>query len=167
MSNTQSDPNSANPPEVWGEVRSRDQVVRYRRSGSGRAVLLLQARGKTRPLWPEVINLLSAGARLIEPEPPAAEDEIPPWLTLMLEGLGLADVTIVAVEGFCMAALERALVDPDRIARIILACDSRNAMARLGPEAIARLSTVPLLVIGLDQPVNEVVERVAGFVRER
>ena len=167
MSNTPSDPASAMPPEAWGEVRSRDQVVRYRRSGSGRAVLLLQAPGRTRPLWPEVLDLLSAGARVIEPEPPADEDAIPPWLALMLEGLGLGDVTIVALEGFCMAALERALVDPDRIARIILACDSRDGVAKLGPEAIARLSAVPLLVIGLDQPANEVVERVAGFMRGR
>ena len=66
-----------------------------------------------------------------------------------------------------MAALERALVDPDRISRIILGCDSRDGMAKLGPEAIARLSAVPLLVIGLDQPVKEVVERVAGFMRGR
>ena len=167
MSNTHSDPLPATPPEVWAEVRSRDQVVRYRRSGSGRAVLLLQAPGKTQPLWPEVLELLCTGARLIEPEPPAAEEEIAPWLTLMLEGLGLADVTIVALEGFCMAALERALVDPDRIARIILACHSRDAIAKLGPEAIARLSAVPLLVIGLDQPANEVAERVAGFMRGR
>jgi hypothetical protein len=167
MSKTHPDPDPAMTPDAWGEVRSRDQVVRYRRSGAGRTVLLLQAPGRTRPLWPEVLDILCTGARLIEPEPPAAEDEIGPWLTLMLEGLGLADVTIVALEGFCMAALERALVDPDRISRIILGCDSRDGMAKLGPEAIARLSAVPLLVIGLDQPVTEVVERVAGFMRGR
>ena len=167
MSNTPSEPVSATPPEVWGEVRSRDQVVRYRRSGSGRAVLLLQAQGKTRPLSPEVLELLCTGARLIEPEPPANEEEIPHWLSLMLEGLGLADVTIVALEGFCMAALERALVDPDRIARIILACDSRSGVAKLGPEAIASLSAVPLLIVGLDQPAQEVTERVAGFLQAR
>src|SRR5699024_918267 len=100
-------------------------------------------------------------------EPPEDQDAIASWLALVLEGLGLADVTIVAVEGFCMAALERALVDPDRIARIILACDSRDGLSRLGPETIARLSTVPLLVLQMDESADEVAERVARFLHGR
>lgn len=167
MSNTQSEPGSGVPPETWGEIRSRDQIVRYRRSGAGQTVLLLQAPGRTRPLWPEVLELLCAGARLIEPEAPAAEEDIPPWLAVTMEGLGLTNVTIVAVEGFCIAALERAIIEPDRVARIILACHSGDSMAKLGPEAVARLSAVPLLVVGLEQPVEDVVERVAGFLRGR
>ena len=149
-------------PESWGEVRTRHQVVRYRRSGAGRAVLLLHSPDARAPLWPEVLEHLAAGGRLIVPNPPESADPVEEWLALLLEGLGLWNAILVATEGFCIPAIERALVEPDRIARIILACSD-------GPDAAAvekartALSSVPLLLLKRDQPAGEALSLVAAF----
>lgn len=150
-------------PESWGEVRTRDQVVRYRRSGAGRAVLVLHAPDAFGPLWPEVLEHLAGGGRLIVPSPPDTSDGVEQWLALLLDGLGLWNVVLVATGGFCMPAIERALVEPDRIARIILAC-SAGANAEAVENARGRLSSVPLLVLNREQATREVLPLVAAFV---
>src|SRR4051812_42619927 len=102
------------PTESWGEVRTGEHIVRYRRSGSGRAVLVLHSPDASEPLWPEVLDLLAGSGRVIVPNPPANTD-VNQWLALLLDGLGLMNVVLVAAEGFCIAAIERALMEPDRI----------------------------------------------------
>jgi len=44
--------------EWWAEVRAHDRVVRYRRSGAGPAVVLLQPAAPT-PLWPELLDMIA------------------------------------------------------------------------------------------------------------
>jgi hypothetical protein len=151
------------PVESWGEVRTRDQVVRYRRSGSGRAVLVLHSPEASEPLWPEMLDLLAASGRVIVPTPPAPSIEVDQWLALMLDGLGLMNVVLVAAEGFCMAAIERALMEPDRIARIIIACTGGKD-APLVADVQARLGTVPLLILRREDPAADVLEVVADFL---
>lgn len=150
------------PAESWGEVRTPDQVVRYRRSGSGRAVLILHSPDAAEPLWPELLDLLAVGGRVIVPSPPPSI-EVEQWLTLMLDGLGLTNVVLVAAEGFCLAAIERALMEPDRIARIIIAC-AGGADAPLMADAHSRLGGVPLLILRREDAAADVVGVVAAFL---
>src|SRR5690348_5353755 len=111
-------PSVATPTDAigWAEVRAHDRVVRYRRSGAGPAVLLLQPASSITPLWPELLEALAEGTRVIVPDPPAYESEAEEWLSALLEGLGVRNITVVATDGFCIAALERALLSPEQIA---------------------------------------------------
>lgn len=126
-------------------------------------MLLLHRPDDLAPLWPEVLEHLAAGGRLIVPDPPDSADEIEEWLALLLEGLGLWNVVLVATEGFCLPAIERALVEPDRIARIVLACSGGSDAAAVR-DARARLSAVPLLMLRRDQPAEAALPLVAAFV---
>jgi hypothetical protein len=102
--------------ESWAEVRARDQVVRYRRSGMGRSVLVLVPPDHPDALWPDLLQGLSAAFRLIVPDPPAAERDAAAWLATFLEGLGLSNVGIVAAGCFCIPVLELAFLDADQLA---------------------------------------------------
>src|SRR5215510_12757759 len=113
--------------EGWAEVRAHDRVVRYRRSGAGPVVLLIQPAEAAAPLWPELLDLIATDTRLVVPEPPADESEVEEWLSALLEGLGTRNTTIVATEGFCIAALERTLLSPEQIARVIIVCSGRGS----------------------------------------
>jgi hypothetical protein len=62
------------PPETWAEVRAHDHVMRYRRSGTGRAVLVLRSADGAEALWPELHDALAARFRLIIPEVPRGTD---------------------------------------------------------------------------------------------
>src|SRR5688572_15098386 len=106
--------------DSWAEVRAHDRVTRYRRSGSGRPVLVLHSPDDPNPLWPELLEMLGNGYRVITPEPPAAGADLTAWLTGFLEGLGTSSVRIVAAHGFCMAALEVALLEAVGITRMVL-----------------------------------------------
>jgi len=159
--------NSSRSAESWGEVRTRDFTARYRRSGAGRALLLLHSAESSEALWPEVLEILISGFRLVVPDPPPAETEVEPWLSLLLEGLGMSNVTVVASDGFCIAALERALLEPDRISRIVLVCRGRGSEGAVDGALDAttpRLASVPLLVLRRDRPATEIVPLVASFL---
>src|SRR3712207_2802925 len=96
MSNS---PISADAPrhaETWAEVRARGHVMRYRRSGTGRTVVAFGSTAHPNPAWPELLDALGAGFRLIVPDPPAAEEDVPCWLSGFLEGLGVSNVRILA-----------------------------------------------------------------------
>ena len=62
-------------------------------------VLLLQPASAIAPLWPELLDRIATGTRLVVPEPPATEMEVEDWLSALLEGLGMRNTTIVATEG--------------------------------------------------------------------
>jgi hypothetical protein len=152
--------------DTWGEVRARDQVVRYRRVGAGPALLLLNAPEQSEAIWPEVVDLLSSGSRLIVPEAPAADAQVEAWLSALLDGLGMSNVTVVASDSFCIAALERALLEPDRIARVLLVCRGRGSEGAVGGalDSVPNLAKVPLLVVRRDRPASEILPLVAKFL---
>jgi hypothetical protein len=154
--------------ESWAEVRARDHVVRYRRSGLGRAVLVLVPPDHADPIWPELLDALAATFRLIVPEPPAAEPDAAAWLATFLEGLGASNVGILAAGCFCIPALESALAEADQIARIVLvpggAGGGRPAANGVLETAIRDVG-VPLLVVRRAQPADEVVPLVTEFLR--
>lgn len=157
--------------EGWAEVRAHDRVVRYRRSGAGPPVLLLQPASSDNPIWPEVFVRIADGTRLIVPDPPVSDLETEEWLSALLEGLGARNITIVATEGFCIAALERALLSPEQIARMIMICSGRGSesavdgkLAALAPPP-PQSAAVPFLVLRRDRPASEILPVVEAFLR--
>lgn len=153
-------------PESLGEIRARGQVVRYRRSGTGRPLLLLHSPKDLPPLWPEVLELLHSGFRLVVPDPPSRGMEAEAWLSALLDGLGLSGVTVVASDQFCIAALERALLEPDRVARVVMVVRGRGSEAVVDGsiDSIPRLVSVPLLVLRHDRHAGEVLPLVTRFL---
>ena len=151
--------------ESWAEVRAHDQIVRYRRSGSGRSVLLLCPDAATGTLWPELIEALDRDFRVLVPMlPPDAQ--LIRGLTGFLEGIGTSRVAIVATDALCFAALELALLDRERVARAVLVPCEGGGLAGLE----AALSTarhdlsVPFLVLPLSTGAASAVARIGGFL---
>jgi pimeloyl-ACP methyl ester carboxylesterase len=153
--------------EGWAEVRAHDRVVRYRRLGAGPVVLLLQPGSSLTPLWPEVLARITEGRRLIVPDPPANEMEAEAWLSALLEGLGVRNITVVATDTFCIAALERALLSPEQIARMIMVCSGRGTESAIDGKlaAPAQSAAVPFLVVRRDRPASEILPVVEAFLR--
>ncbi len=158
--------------DSWAEVRARDQVMRYRRSGVGRAALLvLRPPDSPQPLWPELLDSLGERFRLIAPEPPALEADAACWLADFIEGLGSANISILAAGCFCIPVLELALDESDQISRIVLV---PNGVGReVGGPCRGMLDTetrhlpVPLLVVRRGQPAAEILPLVTGFLSGR
>src|SRR6476620_5146238 len=149
----------------WAEVRAHDQIVRYRRSGSGRSVLLLCPDATVSTLWPELVELLDRDFRVLVPVVPP-EAELIRGLTGFLEGLGTSRVAVVATDTLCMAALELALFDTERIARALLVPCTRDELVGLEAAltAPARDPSVPLLVVPRTTAAAIAVARIAAFL---
>jgi hypothetical protein len=154
--------------ESWAEVRAHDQVMRYRRSGVGRAVLVLRSPGNPEPLWPELVEALGIGYRLIVPEAPARDADLARWLADFLEGLGVSNVSILAADSFCIPALELALLEGDQVARLVLVAEGRGWRWEVGAtlETATRGLRVPLLVVRRGQPAGEIVPLITDFLGE-
>lgn len=152
--------------DLLGECRARGQIVRYRRSGAGRPLLLLHSPEQSPPLWPEVLEVFRSGFRLVVPDPPPGGTEAEAWLSALLDGLGLSGVTVVAFDEFCIAVLERALLEPDRVARVVMVVRGRGSEAVVDGsiDSIPRLASVPLLVLRYDRPAAEVLPVMARFL---
>jgi hypothetical protein len=151
----------------WAEVRAHDRVVRYRRSGAGPVVLLLQPHQSRAPLWPELLTLIGEGSRLIVPEPPADESEVEAWLSALLEGLGIRNITVVATDDFCIAALERTMLSPEQIARVVMVCSGRGTESGVDGmlSTPAQTAAVPFLVVRRERPASEILPLVERFLR--
>ena len=155
-------------PDAWAEVRAHDRVTRYRRAGTGRPVLVLHAPDDPNPLWPELLETLGNGYRVIVPEPPSAGADLTAWLTGFLEGLGTTSVRIVAAQPFCMAALELALLDAVGTTRIVLVANgpaAPDAPRGFVRSAMGRTS-VPVLMVRRGQSASEGVALIADFLRQ-
>ena len=151
--------------ESWAEVRAHDQIVRYRRSGSGRSVLLLRSDGTDGTLWPELTETLDRDFRVLVPEiPPDAQ--LIRGLTGFLEGLGTARVAVVATDALCFAALELALLDRERVARAVLVPSEHGGLAGLEAalETAGRDLSIPLLVVSSGTPAAMAVARIGAFL---
>lgn len=158
-------------PAAWAEVRARDSVMRYRRSGVGRTVLvLLPAAGEATALWPELLEELFERHRLIVPEMPEADDaHVAGWLQGFLEGLGVREVTVVAAAPFVVPAFELALCDADQVARLVLVPEGLG-----DPEGLdgaiatrAREGTLPFLLVRRELPAETALPRILGFLDGR
>jgi pimeloyl-ACP methyl ester carboxylesterase len=149
--------------EAHAEVRVRDRVMRYNRSGGGLPVVVL---GGAEPLWPGLHEVLAGHFRLIVPELPRCTEDVAAWLAAFLEGLGTTKVRVVASSDFCMSALELALADLDRIDRIVLVPRGEPSSPGLAGDVatVARQSAVPMLVVRRGVPAEEAVPLVLGFL---
>ena len=152
------------PAELWAEVRARDQVMRYRRSGMGAtSVLVCVSSGDA--LWPELLEALSMHARVIVPELPA-DGDIARWLGDFLEGLGLCEVSVVAADPYCISAVQLVLLDADQVTRLLLVPVSGGTEAEtegtLG--TAASNPPVPLLLIRREQPAEVALPLVLRFL---
>lgn len=161
---------SSEAAESWAEVRAHDQVMRYRRSGVGRAALLvLRPPHDSAPLWPGLLDSLGERFRVIAPEAPSAESDAACWLGDFLEGLGVSNVSILATGCFCIPVLELALLESDQVSRIVLVPDGvgreLGGVGRGILETETRHLPVPLLVVRRGQPTDEILPVVTSFLR--
>jgi pimeloyl-ACP methyl ester carboxylesterase len=108
-------PSSSAPATgVLAEVRVGDLTTRYRRRGSGRAVVLLCAPGCADGASPPLAELLSADCRVIIPEVPEGVTDTAAWLRDFLDALGIERAAVVVPEQLGIATLDLALLDTGR-----------------------------------------------------
>lgn len=104
---------------AWAEVRTQSRVIRYRRTGTGRPLLVLGAPRSPDPLWEAVLGAFGAFRR-VEPEPPADEADPAAWIADFLEGIGATEVTVLAGGRFGAAALELTSADAQQVSRVVV-----------------------------------------------
>ncbi len=111
--------------------------IRYRRAGRGRPVLLLTARGPAGASGALVLHALAGRFRVIAPQPRPAPGGVGAraagaagdWIGHVVDGLGLERPSLVADEAFGLAALRFALLDPERVDRLVVMSDDRTLPA--------------------------------------
>ena len=106
------------------EVRAHNQVMRYTRAGTGPLLLLL---GEPAEPWNAFRVRLAERFKVIVPSVPEDTTNVAHWLNSLLDGLGAAEVTIVAAGNQCDAALNLSLGATDAVRRVILLPDARHA----------------------------------------
>ena len=143
----------------------------YQRAGRGDTIVALVARD-----WRGADALFPALARdfrLIIPElddPNADTGKRLPfgvWLSAFLDGLGLSHVTLLADERFGGPALGSAMIDPLRVARLVVVLDAAvSADADVSADATLCCSGTRLLVTSLgtdrDGAASEVARVLLG-----
>jgi len=156
----------------WAEVRAHDQVMRYRRLGTGRPLLVLEACSEL-PIHPELRRALAESHRLVMPELPTGEVHLANWLSDFMEGMGTSRLPLLATEGFFAPALELALLGNDQVARIAFLAEDRG-MAPYPTETHAQgvvdsattKARVPVLLLRRTQSLSEIVALVRNFLSE-
>jgi pimeloyl-ACP methyl ester carboxylesterase len=158
-----------NPPSTTtlAEVRAHDQVMRYRRAGAGRPVVVLRAAPGAVPLWPELDESLEGAFRVITPEVPATGADVARWLGGFLEGVGLERAALVATDGFCLPALELALLNGDQVERLVLVPAGHAGDTGLDGTLATSLAgvAVPLLVVRRGLPSAEALPLLMHFLQ--
>jgi pimeloyl-ACP methyl ester carboxylesterase len=147
-------------------VRVRDRVMRYRRVGAGRPLVVLRGAADGDALWPELDAPLAARFRVLVPELPEGCDDLAAWIGAFLEGVGLDRVTLLAAEPCCLAALEVALLDPHRVERLALVPAGVATETGLDGTLATTLAgaTVPLLVVRRGLPADEAIPLLRHFL---
>jgi hypothetical protein len=153
-------------PATLAEVRAHDQVMRYRRAGAGRPVVVLRSAHDAAPLWPELDESLAEFFRVITPEVPDTGANVARWLGDFLEGVGLERVSLVATDGFCLPALELALLSGDQVGRLALVPAGHADDTGLDGTLATPLAgvAVPLLVVRRALPASEALPLLLHFM---
>ena len=153
-------------PDRWAQVRVAERVTRYVRRGAGHPVLLLRAQGDDCPLWPALVDALAARCRVILPEAPEADVGFASWIRGFVDGVGCLPVTLIAAGEFSLPALELALLDVDRLARLVLMpCGDAEEAGLTGVLATRpRPRALPVLVVRRECPAAHAVALVERFV---
>jgi hypothetical protein len=151
----------------WSEVRANDRVMRYRRSGTGAAVLLVAPCDGGDALWADLPAYLSSRFRLIVPEIrscPRPDESV--VLQCFLEGLGTPRIAIVAANELCMPSLEVALRNPDQISHLVLVPGGESDGSTVDGTLMtsAPLESVPLLIVPRSVAGNEALPLIGRFL---
>ena len=143
-----------------------ERVTRYVRRGGGHPVLLLRAHGDASPLWPALVEALAAHHRVIVPETPDGDAGWGAWLRGFIDGVSSLPVTLIAAGDHCLPALELALLDTGRLARLILVpCGGAEETGLTGALSTQpRPRALPVLVVRREAPPGEAVALVERFV---
>ena len=157
---------TSSSPTTLAEVRAHDQVMRYRRAGAGRPVVVLRAAPGAGPLWPELDESLEGAFRVITPEVPATGADVARWLGGFLEGVGLERVALVATDGFCLPALELVLLDAEQVERLVLVPAGYAGDTGLDGTLSTSMAgvPVPLLVVRRGLPAGEALPLLMQFM---
>jgi hypothetical protein len=152
------------PAETLAEVRAHDQVMRYRRAGAGRPLVVL--RGSAEALWPELEAELATRYRVVTPELSDDCPDVAAWARDFLEGLGLDRVTLLAAEPCCLAALELVLLNAYQVERLVLVPSGAAGETGLDGTLATSLAgvSVPLLVVRRGLPGGEALPLLRGFL---
>ena len=143
-----------------------ERVTRYLRRGAGHPVLLLREQGDESPLWPALVDALAAHHRVIVPETPDGDVGWGAWIRGFIDGVGCLPVTLIAGGEFCLPALELALLDTGRLARLVLVpCGGAEETGLTGALATQpRARALPVLVVRRESPVAEALALIEGFI---
>jgi hypothetical protein len=161
-----SNPPCAGPHVGWSEVRANDQVIRYRRCGAGRPVLVLRRDWPDDSSPPSQLEALGGRFRLLVPELPVASVDLAPRLAAFLDGLGVADVAVLAFGELCLPALELALLVGDQVGRLALVLEGQSKMPDLDGALLTApgQAALPLVLIRDDGRGTEDMEALADFL---
>src|SRR4051812_35072646 len=156
--------------DCWAEIRTDHHVMRYRRIGTGRPVLVL---AENHEICPNVVEALTdeGAMRLIMPELPLEDIHISGWVADFLEGLGATSVGLLVTQTFCMAGIELAMMASDQITRLVLVADEPGSFGRWcegwqqgSLTSLVRSTGVPMLLVHKGQPLADVGPLVRGFL---
>ncbi len=163
------DARAASAPDVWAEIRTREEIIRYRRVGTGHPVLVL---AEQQEICPTVVSALTtAGAvRLIMPELPTEAVHVTGWAADFLEGIGATSVGLLATPSCAGAAIELAMLGAVQISRVVLVAEESGLYGRwcegwqqASFECTDRDVRVPLLLVHKGLPMDEVGPLVRRF----
>lgn len=150
--------------DPWCEIRLADRVMRYRRFGAGRPLVLLSELADA-GLWPASVTAIAGSRRVYIPDLTRDDTGFVTWLQGFMDGVGAERPAILATGALCIAALEFALLEADRVERLALipagqfeetGLDGVLAPSRDGP-------SLPILLLRRDYPDAAAVERLTRF----
>ena len=158
---------AARPSDSFAQVRSADYTTRYIRVGAGQPVVIVDATMDPGALWPELISRLAEGGRVILPEVQGGQDRFIAWLRSFLDGMGLPPVTLVATGQLCLCALEFALLETERVRRLVLvpagSAEETGLASVITPSTGA--ASVSMLVVRRDCPPADAIRLIERFLR--
>lgn len=157
---------TTHPGDSYAEVRAHDQVMRYRRAGTGRPLLVLRSSLEAQPFWAELDAALVGAFRVLIPDVPTTGVDVAAWMRDFLEGVGLERVTIIADDSLCITALELVLLNADQVERMVLVPAGTASETGLDGTLATSLAgvAVPLLVVRRGLPPGEALPLLASFL---
>ncbi len=136
-------------------VRVGKTATEYVRSGSGRPVILLTQAANPLPLWNAVIEAVAERYRLIAPDVTPGAEDFAGWLGPFLDGLGLDRVSVLADGPMSAPAIGYAMLDPDRVERLVVITPAAACCA----EPLTDAPGSPM-IIGEERPIPTIVDDV-------
>ncbi|HEX6535839.1 MAG TPA: hypothetical protein VF041_14670 [Gemmatimonadaceae bacterium] len=155
-------------PDPCARVRVGDCTTRYLRRGVGRPVVVLRATDCDGELWPPLLDAIAAHHRLILPEAPCADAAFASWFRGFADGIGLPPATMIAADAYCVPALELALLEPERLDRLVLVPRGRAEESGVAGSlsTAARQQALPILVVRRGHPASDALATVERFIAE-